>query len=393
MRSLIALGAVVCLSVPAAANNVLVLPFVNASRTANLDWIGESVSETIREALASHGLMVLDREDRQEAYRRLGLRADANPTRATLLKIGQSLDAGQVVYGEFQLIPPPAGVTNTRGSLKITARILDLRRMTQGPEYAEVGALEDLAQQQSHLAWQTLQFIAPKQAPSESEFRKQWRQVRVDAIESYIRGLLAQSPEARQKLFAQALRIEPNFSDAAYQLGLLAYQRKDYKSAAENLVKVERTDVHFRQAMFYLGICKYQSDDFGGAQSAFETVVSEVPLNEVWNNLGAAQSRRNLLAAAVESFTKALEGDSGDPVYHFNAGVALWKLSRFDEAAERFRAALDRNPQDQEATLMLGRCLKRARPDARSEGIERLKTNFEESAYWQLKALVQPEKP
>ena len=392
MKSLVTLGAVVCLSVPLVANNVLVLPFINASRTANLDWIGESVSETIREALATHGIIVLNREDRQEAYRRLGLRSDANPTRATLLKIGQSLDAGQVVYGEFQLIPPPVGVTNTRGSLKITARILDLRRMTQGPEYAEVGALEDLAQQQSHLAWQTLQFIAPKQAPSESEFRKQWRQVRVDAIESYIRGLLAQNPEARQKLFAQALRIEPNFSGAAYQLGLLAYQRKDYKAAVENLLKVERTDVHFRQATFYQGICKYLSGDFAGAQSAFETVASEVPLNEVWNNLGAAQSRRNL-PSALESFTKALEGDSGDPVYHFNAGVALWKLARYDEAAERFRAALDRNPQDQEATLMLGRCLKRARPDARSEGVERLKTNFEESAYWQLKALVQPEKP
>ena len=44
---------------------------------------------------------------------------------------------------------------------------------------------------------------------------------------------------------------------------------------------------------------------------------------------------------------------------------------------------------------MLGRCLKGSAPkpsDTRSEGLERLKSNYEEGAYWQLKALLQPGK-
>jgi tetratricopeptide (TPR) repeat protein len=396
MNFLQTLGVIMCLCVGSArADTLVILPFFNASKTPNLDWIGESISETIREALAAQGLVALDRDDRQEAYRRLGLRFDAHPTRASVVKIGQALDADQIVYGDFDLIAPPAGVTNTRGSLKITAHILDLKRLKQGPEFAEIGALEDLTAQQAHLAWQTLQFLAPKSAPSETEFRKQWPQIRVDAVENYTRGLLAVNPEQKRKLLLQALRLEPAFSDAAYQLGLLAYSKKDYRTAADYLEKVAKSDVHYRHATFYLGICRYYTGDYAGAQTAFEIVSAQVPLNEVFNNLGAAQSRRNQ-PAGIENFRKALDGDPSDPAYHFNLGYALWKQGKFADAADRFRAVLDRDPQDSEATIMLGRCLKSAGPrpmDPKSEGLERLKTNYEESAYWQLKAVLQPQKP
>ena len=119
-----------------------------------------------------------------------------------------------------------------------------------------------------------------------------------------------------------------------------------------------------------------------------------MPLNEVYNNLGAAQSRRNL-PEAVDSFQKALDGDSSDPVYHFNVGCALWKQGRVNEAADRFRAVLDRDAQDQEAKTMLGRCLRGVppKPAELKETLERIKTNYEETAYRQLKSLLPADKP
>jgi thioredoxin-like negative regulator of GroEL len=70
-------------------------------------------------------------------------------------------------------------------------------------------------------------------------------------------------------------------------------------------------------------------------------------------------------------------------------GYALWRQGDFAHAAESFRALLDRAPNDAEAVLFLGRCLKKDGPrtgDPKSEGRERLKLNFEETAYRQLKA-------
>ena len=114
-----------------------------------------------------------------------------------------------------------------------------------------------------------------------------------------------------------------------------------------------------------------------------------VPLNEVYNDLGAAQARQNKPAAAIVSFTKALEGDSADPDYRFNLGFTLWRAAQYDGAIASLRAAVERNPGDQEATSLLGRALKHDGPrasDPRSENRERIKTNYEETAYRQLQA-------
>jgi tetratricopeptide (TPR) repeat protein len=158
--------------------------------------------------------------------------------------------------------------------------------------------------------------------------------------------------------------------------------------AAGWLEKVSRQGSHYFEALFLLGLCRYQLGDFAGAEQVLQTVASSVPLNEVFNDLGAAQLRQRS-PAALDNFHRALEGDAADPDYHFNVGYALWKRGEFLRAAESFRAVLDRAPEDSEAVLFLGRSLKRDGPrsgDPRSDGRERLKLNFEENAYRQLKA-------
>src|ERR1035441_3875843 len=125
------------------AENVLALPFFNHTRSTNLDWIGESISETVRDALVSERVLALDREDLLEGYRRLSLRPGAEVTHASILKIGDLLDASLVIYGSYELLPAETGKAQSRGSLRITARIVDLKRMRQGPPFSEIGAVEE----------------------------------------------------------------------------------------------------------------------------------------------------------------------------------------------------------------------------------------------------------
>jgi tetratricopeptide (TPR) repeat protein len=210
----------------------------------------------------------------------------------------------------------------------------------------------------------------------------------VDAMESYIRGLMSANEDQKMKLFSQAARLDDHFSQPAFQLGRMLFLKKDYKAAAPWLVKVTKGDSHFLEAGFLRGICRYFESDFDGAIEQFKAVAAEVPLNEVYNDLGAALSRKND-PTATEYFSKALDGDGADPDYWFNVGYSLWKQGQFAQAADKFRAALDRAPTDQEATTMLGKCLKSDGPragDPRSEGRERIKTGFEDSAWRQLQA-------
>ena len=179
------------------ADTVLVLSFFNRAKSANLDWVGESIGQSVRDSLASEGVLVLAREDRLEAYRRLSLRPGAELTHASIIKIGESLDASQVIYGFYELLPSEPGNPQSKGSLRITARILDLKRTRQGAVYSELGALEDLGSLAAHLGWQTLEWLDPQAAPGEQDFMKARPAVRLDAVESYVRGLLSTSPEQR----------------------------------------------------------------------------------------------------------------------------------------------------------------------------------------------------
>ena len=88
---------------PAQAATYLVLPFFNVSKNPNLDWIGESLADSVREALSSEGLMALNRDDRIEAYSRLSLRPYALLTKASVVKIGEELDAEQVIFGQYDV--------------------------------------------------------------------------------------------------------------------------------------------------------------------------------------------------------------------------------------------------------------------------------------------------
>jgi len=363
------------------AETVLALPFFNHAGSANLDWIGESIAETLRDATTQEGVLVLDREDRLEAYRRLSLRSGAELTHASILKIGESLDASLVIYGAYEL--------PSKGTLRITARILDLQRTTQGPEFNETGELEDLATLEYRLGWQVLQQLHWKSAASVDEFLQARPPVRLDAVESYVRGLLSASPDQRHPFFTRAARLDGHYSQPCFQLGKIFWEKKDYKIAAGWLERVSRPDPHYLEAQFFLGLCRYNMANFSGAEQCFETVAAAVPLNEVYDDLGAAQSRLNQPEAALASFRKALEGDTGDPDYHFNVGYCLWRSKQFDDAVESFRAVVERNPADTEATALLGRALKKEGPrpgDPKSEARERLKTNYEETAFRQLQA-------
>ncbi len=374
----------------ARSNAVLVLSFFNLSSSAgssNLDWIGESISEAIREGLASSGALVHERETREEALRRLSIRPGATLTTASVIKLGELLDAGQVIYGEFSVTPAAEG-SQSMGSLRIVARTLDLQGFRKGPELEEIGALEDLAALERHLAWEALRLVAPRAAVSEEEFRRNRPTVRVDALENFVRGLLASSPEQKHRFFTQAARLDPEYSQPRFQLGRMFAEKKDYRVAAGWLEGVKPADSHYMESRFLLGLCRYYGGDFAGAAPAFEAVARAVPLNEVLNNLGAAQSRLNQ-PASLDNFRKALEGDPADPDYHFNVGYALWKRGDFAAAAESFRAVLERSPEDPQATIMLGRALQKNGPrpgDPNSDGLERLKLNYEETAYRQLKA-------
>jgi len=370
--------------------NVLVLPFSNLSANHNLDWVGESLSVAVFQTLSGELPFVVQPEERDNTLRQMNVRKYAPLTRASVIEIAVNLDAVMVVAGSVEAIP---GDNGARDGLRVRAQLYNARKLRHIKDFDVTGKLDDLSLVQSHLAWQILSAFRPGTAPSEQEYLAAHPPVRLDAIERYVRGLMATSPDQKLKLFTAAARLQPDYSDACYGLGSLYYSRREYRSAAEWLARVAPADAHFRQALFRLGLARYHTGDYRLSVTAFEKLSQTISLSEVLNNLGVAQLRAGDPQASA-SLQKAIDGDPSDPDYSFNAGLAFYRKGDFDAAVPLFEAALARKPDDEAAVRLLDKSKRKepVRPgELKSESLERIKENFDETAWLQLKALLDPD--
>lgn len=367
------------------------LRFHNDSKYADLNWVGESISGTLAQEYGQAGQIALDRDARAAGMQRLSLKPDADFTKATMIRLGQSLDAEYLVFGNYDIKLAPDSSELKDSSIQLTAHFIDLRKLHNGPDISEAGKLADLSRFKEHLAWESLKYIDPKSDPPLDRFMNPHKLTRLEAEESYTRGLLSTDQDQRQKWFLLAAKLDASFVAPAYELGRLYLERKDYRQSLHWLLRVPAPDPRYVDARFYMGLSAYGAADFSAAANYFREVAKIMPLNEVYNNLGAAEEQLNQ-SAALDDFRRALDGDPNDPVYLFNLGAALLRNNSFDEAAKRLEAASDGAPGDKEVQDLLERAQDRvaSAADAKPLAPARLKFKLDTVAFRQLKAMVAP---
>lgn len=376
------------------AATVVVLTFQNSSSFEDVNWVGESISETLRTELNTAGQIVLDRETREAGERRLSLRQGATFTKGTLFKLGQILDADYLIYGSYDIHLPEGEPQLKKASIEVIAHSIELRKFHDGKSFTESGSISDLSKIEESLAFDYARVLAPEAGYSVERFTAPAKLIRLDAKESYIRGLLSPNPEQKLKWFQQAATLDPAYTSPEFELGEVYLERKEYKLALSSFGRIPAQDQLYAAARFRMGLAAYGKGDYAQSAALFGEVAKLVPLNEVFNNLGAAESRLNQ-PDAIGELRKAFEGDRNDAVYLFNLGLALYKAGWYEEAAGYFRGVLDREPGDRDAQFLLDRSEQKqpfSAQSTRPAPAERIKNNFDETAFKVLKAMLQPSK-
>ena len=380
----------------------IVLPFENNTRDPNLDWISESFVEVLSPHLASSRFLMFDRRERAAAFDSLGIPANAGIlSNATIYKVAQTLDAGKVILGSYDL---------SDGLLKATARVLDMEGPIFSPEFTESGPLENLFEIQAGLAWHIQRWLRPGFSVSREQFIRERPGPRLDAFENYLRGLDAAERARQVVYFRSASRLDPHFAAPAFELGMISFRDRDYPTSILWLTKIRREDPDYLEANFFLGLAYLYREQYERAATAFRVVEQQLPLNEVYNNLGIALLRQDRPGAAPY-FEKAAESDPEDPVYQFNLGYAYWKRGSFEEAIPHLRASLKKDPAAESLVVYIS-CLEKtgqaeesrsqtvlllkdfpewgiSRDPKRLEKIERPKDTYEGASFRQLWMLLQ----
>ena len=316
---------------------LLALPFENDSASASVDWIGAAFPEILNQRFAAAGFLPISRNDRAYALEHLGLPPDFRPTRASTLRLAQTLDADSVIYGSYQ-------VEGTR--ITATARILDIGKLRESAAITESADLSRLPDVVNALAWRITRQLDPAYPVAEQTFLGADANLRLDAFEDYIRGLVQGSSEDRIRHLREAVRLDPTYGPAWLALGDAYFAAQNYDEAAVAYGHLSRNDPNALQADFHRGLAYFYTGKYLPAEDAFAFVSTRLPLPEVVNDEGVAAARRGRDGAPL--FQQAITGDPKDADYHFNLALAYARRGDSANAQKEVATALKLRPNDSE---------------------------------------------
>jgi tetratricopeptide (TPR) repeat protein len=138
-------------------------------------------------------------------------------------------------------------------------------------------------------------------------------------------------PEVAIAKYRAMLKLAPHLGPAYNNLGMLYFDRRDYKDAAQTLEKGLAVDPNMGTASAMLGISYYKLGRNGESRAALEKALAANP----------ADDRAEITLARV-----------------------LILLNQPDDATARLKSYLNRNPKDQQAWYLLGKTYLRLSEDA-----------------------------
>ena len=323
-----------------AAPVVAVMSLTNITRSAEDDWLGTGIAETVTADLKRvEGLTVVGRERVWEALRKLGA-VGAPDDEAQATRAARELGARWVVTGGYQRL----GET-----VRVTARVTEVETgavVHTAKVDGRIGEIFDLQDRiVSDLSAGLRLSLAPR-ARGGAETHV------VEAYEAYAKGMLNLRLESYEALdravlfFERAVALDGGYARAHLQLGSAYDVKAGY---------LTEPTLHER------------------AIESFRRAIDLAPdLALAWKELGSALTSLGREEEGIEAVQRALALDPADASAH-NALARAFFVGRadFDRAAAEYETALRLNPQAGWSALQLAHCAALRRDFARGEAAAR----------------------
>jgi Tfp pilus assembly protein PilF len=302
---------------PPAASRVLVMPFAVAVEAqaphgagASL-WLGDAAAWIVGDDLTRLGLTAVSRDECVRAFDRLQLPMSPVLTRATMIRVGELLGASEIVFGDVHL----------GDRLAVRVRAIRVEAGSQLPEIASDAAFEDLFPLFHRVSGSLVAAIgrAPAGRP---QAETPWS---LAVFENYIKGLVAATPAAQQRLLENALKQAPQDPRVLFALWGVYASLGAHEKALSAASAVPKDAPLSRRARFAAALSLIDLGRLDGAFQALTALYNERAAPVLSNALGLLQLRRPSTQATgtpVFYFTRAVEQEPDNTDYLFNLGYA-----------------------------------------------------------------------
>jgi Tfp pilus assembly protein PilF len=328
---------------------ILVVPFENSRREGRLNWLTEGSAILVTRALDATGHDVISRDERLRACERLQLPPVVSLSEATVIRLGELVGASRLVLGSFAV---------EDGEIRVSARSIQLDSGRMSEEVVERGHQEMLHAVYDRLGRRLFEADSTRAAagsrgPTES----------LPVLESYVKGLMAESASAQVRSLENALRLDPHYDPARLALWQVYNAQGDHPRAAAAALAVSPTSPLARRARFLAALSRIRGRQYEEAFQALKALADEAPAAALYNNLGIVQLRRGgtpQTGRPTYFFTQAAERDKDDADFAFNLGYAYSWEHDPQAAIYWLKEAVRRNPADGDAHYVLAVSLQSA---------------------------------
>ncbi len=162
-------------------------------------------------------------------------------------------------------------------------------------------------------------------------------------------------------LYRQACAMEPQNPKLAYELALVLDNLGDRAGEQAALEQAIQANPHFVPAQYQLGSMDLQAGDNAGAERQFRLTAEEAPDNaQAWIGLAAALGAESRFEEERKAAATALRLDPNNEVrLDYLLGSSLYAAGHFKEAVAPLKKAVGLDPQELQAHLLLGAALSR----------------------------------
>jgi len=233
--------------------------------------------------------------------------------------------------------------------------------------FAESGGMDSIAETEARISGRILCEIKSGMAanapcgassPAAAQVTRVVSHVRADALEYFVRGLLAAEENSRLGDLREASRLDPAWDEPIFVIGKIFYERRDCETAAGWFGRVSAANAHSMDAGFYTGACQLLRNDPVKAEATFSALLMRASAGQqtfpaIISNLGTARLRQTRYKEAAGDFERAERIDPGEPDYWFNLGLAHYLISDWTESARALREVVRLQPDSEEARGLL----------------------------------------
>lgn len=158
-------------------------------------------------------------------------------------------------------------------------------------------------------------------------------------------------------LFNRALREDPDFWEAQYNMGVIYYSYRFFDRAIDQFNKVIQRNPGFYKPYFGRGVIYYMQKKYRDAIRDFERVL-ELKKDDDRSlfYLGSIYSKINELNKAIDLLNRSIAINPDYAPAYYQLGLAFRKAGRYKSGIKVLRQAIDLDPGLAEAHNVLGEC-------------------------------------